>query len=153
MCRPKTKPIVFSDYKNGFRTKISTNTTNETPKVVFLRCKVHITPLKKQKSYENEILSIKNDFINKAKSIIRRSAYYDNNYILNVEISEKSVCFKKKSHFHYDIFLKPKNDMTIYKNKEILDNICVNLNEFLEQIFQKNYFNIILGNYIPVVPD
>ena len=52
MSRPRFKPIVYKLKKqNHFITKVSTNTTDEKPNVVFLRAKVRITPIEPKKTY------------------------------------------------------------------------------------------------------
>lgn len=135
--------MCFSEYRDGFRYKISTNTTNEIPNVMFIRCKVHITPNEQKNTYVKDVLGIKEEFIEKTRCILRKNANYENNYILNVEISEKSVCFNKKSHFHYDIFLKPKDRISLYRNKEILETMCGNINKMLAHLFLRNNFRII----------
>ena len=51
MSRPKFRPTVYDlEKENHFVTKISTNTTEEYPNVVFLRAKIRITPLSESNS-------------------------------------------------------------------------------------------------------
>ena len=53
MSRPRFRPTVYVlEKENHFVTKVSTNTTDEYPQIVFLRAKVRITPLNENKSYE-----------------------------------------------------------------------------------------------------
>ena len=138
MSRPRFRPIVYElEKKNYFVTKVSTNTTDEYPKVVFLRTKIRITPLNDNKTYEKEILSLKNEFEEYCKNILTLNSDYDKNYIFSVDIAEKSVKYKKTSHLHYDVFLKPKNMQTLLEHKNKLEVIANKMNDKLVTLFKK----------------
>ena len=138
MSRPRFKPIVYDLEKdNHFITKVSTNTTDEFPMVVFLRAKVRITPLEDNGSYENEILSIKKEFDEFARNILDNDRYYDNNYIFSVDVAEKSVKYNKTSHLRYDIFVKPKNRLRLEEHRDILKDISDVLDKKLIELFRK----------------
>jgi len=143
MSRPKLKPVVYLLEKdNKFVTKISTNENCEFPNVVFIRAKVRITPLLKKKSYENEILTIKNNFETFAKRILNSNTDYESNYIFTVDVAEKSVRFKKTTHLRYDIYLKPKiNNITLYEHKEKLKTLSDKLDNKLINFFKKFELN------------
>ena len=138
MSRPRFRPIVYElEKKNHFVTKVSTNTTDEYPKVVFLRTKIRITPLNDNKTYEKEILSLKNEFEEYCKNLLKLVSDYDKNYIFSVDIAEKSVKYKKTSHLHYDVFLKPKNMQTLLEHKNKLEVIANKMNDKLITLFKK----------------
>lgn len=142
MSRPRFKPLTYQLEKNNhFITKVSTNTVEDRPSVVFLRAKVRITPLETKKSYEKDILSITESFKIFAKELFDNSIDYDKNYIFSVEIAEKSVKFKKISHFHYDIFLKPKNKLSLSEHRDILKVLSDTLDNKLIKLLQE--YNII----------
>lgn len=138
MSRPRFKPIVYELKKeNHFVTRISTNVTDEYPKVVFLRTKIRITPLNDNKTYENNILSLKKEFEKFSKNLLNLNSDYDKNYIFSVDIAEKSVKYKKTSHLHYDVFLKPKNAETLLEHKNKLEIISNKMNNELITLFKK----------------
>lgn len=138
MSRPRFKPIVYELKKeNHFVTRISTNATDEYPKVVFLRTKIRITPLNDNKTYENNILSLKKEFEKFSKNLLNLNSDYDKNYIFSVDIAEKSVKYKKTSHLHYDVFLKPKNAETLLEHKNKLEIISNKMNNELITLFKK----------------
>lgn len=138
MSRPRFRPIVYElEKKNNFVTKVSTNTTDEYPKVVFLRTKIRITPLNDNKTYEKEILSLKNEFEEYCKNLLKLVSDYDKNYIFSVDVAEKSVKYKKTSHLHYDVFLKPKNMQTLLEHKNKLEVIANKMNDKLVTLFKK----------------
>ena len=138
MSRPRFKPIVYKlEKQNHFITKVSTNTTDEYPKVVFLRTKIRITPLNDNKTYEKEILSLKNEFEEYCKNLLKLVSDYDKNYIFSVDVAEKSVKYKKTSHLHYDVFLKPKNMQTLLEHKNKLEVIANKMNDKLITLFKK----------------
>lgn len=138
MSRPRFKPIVYNLEKdNHFVTKVSTNTTDEYPQVVFLRAKVKITPIKNKKTYESDIINIQTDFNIFARSLLDMTSNYDKNYIFSVDVAEKSVKYKKTSHLRYDIFLKPKNKLRLEEHRDILKNLSDTLDKKLIELFKK----------------
>ena len=138
MSRPKFRPTVYDLGKeNHFVTKISTNTTEEYPNVVFLRAKIRITPLSENKSYEKEILALKREFEDYCKNLLNVNSDYDKNYIFSVDVAEKSVKFKKTSHLHYDVFLKPKKAQTLLEHKSKLETISNKMDDKLISLFKK----------------
>lgn len=138
MSRPRFKPIVyFLEKDNHFVTKVSTNTTDEIPNVVFLRTKVRITPIEIKKTYEQEMLSISSEFESFIRNVLDTNPNYDKNYILSVDIAEKSVKYKKTSHLRYDIFLKPKNQITLEEHRDILKSVSDVLDKKLIELFKK----------------
>ena len=138
MSRPRFRPTVYVlEKENHFVTKVSTNTTDEYPKVVFLRTKIRITPLNDNKTYEKEILSLKNEFEEYCKNLLKLVSDYDKNYIFSVDVAEKSVKYKKTSHLHYDVFLKPKTMQTLLEHKNKLEVIANKMNDKLVTLFKK----------------
>lgn len=138
MSRPRFKPIVYVLEKdNHFVTKVSTNTTEERPNVVFLRAKVRITPIEIKKTYEKDILSMTSEFDSFVRSILDVNINYDKNYIFSVDVAEKSVKYKKTSHLRYDMFLKPKNKVRLEEHRDILKDISDILDNKLIQLFRK----------------
>jgi hypothetical protein len=138
MSRPRFKPIVYVlDKDNHFVTKVSTNTTEEFPNVVFLRAKVRITPIEIKKTYERDILSISSEFESFARNMLDMISNYDNNYIFSVDVAEKSVKYKKISHLRYDIFLKPKKRLRLEEHRDILKSLSDTLDEKLIELFKQ----------------
>ena len=139
MSRPRFKPIVYNLEKdNHFVTKVSTNTTEERPNVVFLRAKVRITPIEIKKTYEKDILSITSEFDSFVRSVLDANPNYDRNYIFSVDVAEKSVKYKKTSHLRYDRFLKPQNKLRLEEHRDILKSISDTLDEKLIELFRKH---------------
>ena len=58
-------------------------------------------------TYENDIIDIKNKFTEYIDKRIKKSKYFDNNYIFNIDISSKSIKYGKTSFLRYDVYLKP----------------------------------------------
>lgn len=138
MSRPKFRPTVYElNKENNFKTKVSTTTNDEFPNVVFLRAKVRLTPIENKKSYENEIISLKDNFRSFAMKLLDANESYDKNYIFNIDVSEKSVKFKKTSHLRYDIYLKPKINVTLSEHKEKLSLLSDKLDNKLLKLFEK----------------
>lgn len=138
MSRPRLKPDVYQLPKEkGFITQISTNTTNEYVKVVFVRTKVRITPLFNEKTYETDVSKLKREFESSTLDIISNNSDYEKEFIFNVSIAEKSVQYRKNSHLHYDLFLKPKKQSTLLDNKSKLEFLSHQINDNLKDLFKK----------------
>lgn len=137
MSRPRFRPFVY-EYKkdNGFIIKISTNTTDVKPSVVFLRGKVKITPSTVKKTYEEEIIELREKFEKRVRDILSRMTSYSQSYIFSVDIAEKSVKHNKTSHFHYDIFLKPLKTLEMSEHKENLLKISEKFENYLIELFE-----------------
>ncbi len=132
MSRPRIKPLSFSYTTNeGFVTQISTNTTDEYPKVVFIRTKVRLTPTLKERGYEDEVLKIKKKFEAFATERIKSNTNFENEFLFNVTVAEKSVQYDKNSHVRYDLFLKPIQKVTMNDIKEKLESVANKLNNEL----------------------
>lgn len=144
MSRVKIKPdvVVLPSFKgHKFVSKISSNTKDEYPEVLFLRTKVCITPKIKQKNYEQEMIIVREEFENFVKKYIKTVEVYDRkNYIFDIDITKKGVNFNKKSHFHYDIFLRPLVRLTFGEHKDNIIKISNILNEKLYCLFEENGF-------------
>lgn len=138
MSRPKFRPDVYLLEKdNHFVTKVSTTTTDQYPNVVFLRAKVMLTPNHEKKTHEEDILSLKMDFRKYAENLLNENCDYDKNYIFSVDVAEKSVKYGKTSHFHYDIFLKPKKEATLSEHAEKLKVVSDKMDHKLVELFKK----------------
>lgn len=138
MSRTSSKPKVYIyNEEKGFVTKVSTNTTDDCPEVVFIRTKVCITPKIKQEKHEEEILSLKQKFSDFSNDFLKKCDGFSDDYIFTCSLAEKSVQFNKKSHLHYDIFLKPKIITNFEDIKTKLEYIFEKLNEQLTILFDK----------------
>lgn len=138
MSRTSSKPKVYIyNEEKGFVTKLSTNTTHDCPEVVFIRTKVCITPKIKQEKHEEEILSLKQNFNDFSNDFLKKCDGFSDDYIFTCSLAEKSVQFNKKSHLHYDIFLKPKIITNFEEIKTKLEYIFKKLNEHLTTLFDK----------------
>ena len=138
MSRPRFKPIVYDlEKENHFVTKVSTNTTDDKPAIVFLRTKVRITPIESRKSYENDILELENTFDTFARNLLDFNSDYEKNYIFSIDVAEKSVKYNKTSHLRYDIFLKPKIRTELVEHKNKLKTLSDLLDKKLIELFRK----------------
>ena len=138
MSRTSSKPKVYIyNEGKGFVTKVSTNTTDDCPEVVFIRTKVCITPKIKQEKHEEEILSLKQNFNDFSNDFLKKCDGFSDDYIFTCSLAEKSVQFNKKSHLHYDIFLKPKIITNFEDIKTKLEYIFEKLNKHLTILFDK----------------
>lgn len=144
MSRIKQKPTEYVEkIDNSISIKISTNTLEDIPEVVYIRVKLRINPLVKKKTYDEDIIWIKNRFEDYAKNIFNNLSYYNNEqYLFNVSVSSKSVKYGKNTHFHYDVFLKPllQEDMNIHIER--LKKLIYKLNQKLNKLLLKQNISV-----------
>lgn len=133
MSRPRLNPEKHMLEKtNHFVKYVSTNNIGvEYPNVVFLRAKVRITPIHKEKTYENKINNIKKSFNDYANELIKKNPLYDNEFILTIDVSEKSVSYGKISHLRYDLFVKPSKPTRMEDN---ISNLSFLSNKFDDKL-------------------
>ena len=110
---------ILLEKNNKFFTKYGTLLSESKPTVIYLRTNSKITPLKEKPSFEEDIDSIKTQFNNYVKKTILQNKNIDNNYLFNVDISSKSVKWKKISFLRYDILLKTLKRKQLLYNKKI----------------------------------
>jgi hypothetical protein len=142
MSRVRLKPKVYvSKINNSFVTKISSNSIEDIPDIVFIRAKARITPQNKLKTYEPIIRELKDDLDLFINNILMNLKSYDNkNYLFSLEMSEKSVQYKKNSHIHYDIFIKPLNNENMSVHHERLKTLVDKINTKLLELFESYSF-------------
>lgn len=140
MSRPRLKPAKFKLTKdNGFKTYISTNEVNEDfPKVVYVRAKVKVTPLIKEKTYEDVILNLKETFNEYGKNILKYCDKIQKNFIFTIDFAERSVAYGKTSHLKYDIYVKPVAKLSLKDNIHYLSEITNRLDNKLIGLFNDN---------------
>ena len=128
---------ILLEKNNKFITKYGTLLSESKPTVIYLRTKSKITPLKEKPSFEEDIVSIKTQFNNYVKKTILQNKNIDNNYLFNVDISSKSVKWKKVSFLRYDIFLKPLKRKPLLDNKKLFEKISIKLDTKLDNLLNK----------------
>lgn len=143
MSRPRLRPKKHMLPKtNKFVKYISTNNISlEFPEIVFLRAKVKITPIHKEKTYENKINKIKTGFNKYANDIIKGCNLFDKEYILTMDVSEKSVAYGKISHLKYDLFVKPSKPMSMEDDINHLSILSDKLDNKLISLFVEHSIN------------
>lgn len=142
MSKNKITPITFLKREGeDISIKIGTTTTDEFPKSVFIRTKIRVMPTVKKTSYTKDVLYLKESFEKFSLGVLEKMKKYDNKaFIFSITVSERGIKYKKKSLFHYDIFLKPLNEMTMYEHKVNLEMIAEKLNEYLFDILSNKGF-------------
>lgn len=125
--------------ENGYLTKYGTNLTsdNNKPTVVYLRSKIKITPKLKQQSFENEINSVKSElqqFINKE---LQNNSMFENRHLCNIELSAKSVSYKKISYMRIDLYIRPIIPQTLIENQPIIKELSLKIKQETYRLFDK----------------
>lgn len=129
---------IVLDKNNKFITKYGTTIDAEKPSVVYLRTKSKITPLVNLKEYSSEINYVKNEFEEFVSHAIRNSKCVQNDFLFNIDISEKSVRYGKVSFLRYDVYLKPIKNKTLLGNKFRIEQISKKFDKKLEELLNSN---------------
>ena len=123
---------------NCFITRYGSTLEEEHPSVVYLRTKSKITPLIKQKEYNENILKAKNEFTSFAKNYILNCNDVEDMFLFNIDMSPKGIKFGKKSFLRYDLYLRPKTKLTLQDNKAKMEQISLAMDNKLEKILKNN---------------
>lgn len=129
---------IVLDKGNNFITKYGTTINTEKPSVIYLRTKSKITPLIKLKEYNNEVNCVKNEFESFVTDAIRKSKCVQNDFLFNVDISEKSIKYGKVSFLRYDVYLKPNKNKTLLGNKFRIEQLSKKFDKKLEELLNQN---------------
>ena len=124
--------------QGNFITRYGTTLEEKEPSVVYLRTKSKITPLIKQKEYNENILKAKNEFTSFVKNYIINCDDVENMFLFNIDMSPKGVKFGKKSFLRYDLYLRPKTKLTLQDNKIKMEQISLAMDNKLEKILKNN---------------
>lgn len=124
--------------QGNFATRYGTTLNETEPSVVYLRTKSKITPLVRQKEYNENILKSKKEFTSFTKDYILNCNDVDDVYLFNIDMSPKGVKFGKKSFLRYDIYLRPKTKLTLQGNQKKMEHISLALDNGLENILRSN---------------
>ena len=84
------KNEILLEKNNNFVTRYGGTLENDKPSVLYLRTKAKITPLINKKEYNIEVNKIKHDFKTFVEKTIKASKSVQNDFLFNVDISEKA---------------------------------------------------------------
>lgn len=129
---------IVLDKNNNFITKYGSTIDTEKPSVVYLRTKSKITPLINLKEYNNEVNCVKKEFEEFVTHSIRKSKCVQNDFLFNIDISEKSVRYGKVSFLRYDVYLKPIKNKTLLGNKFRIEQLSKKFDKKLEELLNQN---------------
>lgn len=132
------KNEILLEKNNNFVTRYGGTLENDKPSVLYLRTKAKITPLINKKEYIIEVNKIKHDFKTFVEKAIKASKSVQNDFLFNVDISEKSMRYGKISFLRYDIYLKPTKKRTLKENLHRIKQLSLKLDQKLEKLLTSN---------------
>ena len=132
------KNEIILEKNNNFVTRYGGTLENDKPSVLYLRTKAKITPLINKKEYNIEVNKIKHDFKTFVEKAIKTSKSVQNDFLFNVDISEKSMRYGKVSFLRYDIYLKPTKKRTLKENLHRIKQLSLKLDQKLEKLLNSN---------------
>ena len=115
-----------------FKLKIGT-TSRENPQVVYVEGGTFITPLKEQDGYSKEINHIRKIFKDSITKNLRNSNLFENNFILDMQISERGITPNKKSFLSFQ-FLMRQNKDNVLKLKDIREKSDGTINNIISSL-------------------
>lgn len=132
------KNEMILDKQSKFITRYGSTLEDSKPLVIYLRTKSKITPLVSKKDYSDEIAMIKSKFTDFVKKTVYSSKSVLDEYLFNIDITEKSIKYGKISNLKYDIYLKPTKLKSIEENKIRLKQLSIKLDKKLEKLLNTN---------------
>lgn len=127
----------------NFITKYGTTCEELKPSVIYIKSKTKITPTFEKSSFEDEIDKIKIKFKNYIETLIKNHKSFEDVSISNIEISSKSVTYKKVSHLKYDLYIRPKIKRNLEKYQRIVETLTSKINSYLIKLLNKNKLEIV----------
>lgn len=135
--------ILEKEHEINLITKYGSYLSENKPKVIYLRTKAKITPIIEKVSFEENINSIKEEFLKYIEKEVLKNKYLHNTYLSNIEISSKSVKYNKISFLRYDLYLKPKIKNTLQQNQQFFTKLSLKFDKKLISLLKKNKINCI----------
>lgn len=127
----------------NFITKYGTTCEELKPSVIYIKSKTKITPTIEKSSFEDEIDKIKIKFKNYIETSIKNHKSFEDVSISNIEISSKSVTYKKVSHLKYDLYIRPKVKRNLEKYQRLVETLTTKINSYLIKLLNKNKLEIV----------
>lgn len=133
--------ILLND--NNFNTKYGTTCKEVKPSIIYIKSKTRITPTIKQPSYEKEIDKIKVKLKKFIETLLNSHKSFENINIFNIEISSKSVTYKKVSHLKYDLYIKPKVKRNLENYQRLIKTLSTKINSYIIKLLTRFNLEII----------
>lgn len=136
----KEKKIDFS----RFKAKLGT-INKEQPSTLYLTGKGYFTPMNESDKYNLGIIGVENHIRHQINGIISKNKLLDRNYILNLEIADKRIQYKKKSYMFFQIFFHQTNPKPI-RFSDIVPLVNDDMKKILsgvEDAFQEKQFKLL----------
>ncbi len=128
---------IILDKNNKIITKYGSPTTEDKPKVLYIRSKAKITPFINKLSFETDINNIKNTFLKYIDTQIKKNKNFNNKYLSNIDMSSKSITHGKISFLRYDVYIKPIKQKTLMDNKKLFERFSYKLDQKLDKLLNK----------------
>lgn len=132
----KVKPIIIEN-KKEYVTKYGTDFLNENPSVIYLRSKIKITPKIQKNSFETEVQNLKNELTQSIANEILNNTSFSNRHLLTIDLSAKSVAYKKISYMRIDLYLKPIIPKPLLENQQIVTDLSNHIKNNLFALLEK----------------
>ncbi len=89
--------------------KLEIGTTNkDKPEVIYIEGKTYVSPKMYKDDYSNDIRSIKYNLKRLLRSEIAGLDIFDSRFIVDIQIADKGVSFKKKSFLNFQFLVRQK---------------------------------------------
>ena len=132
----KEKCFIIDD-KSEYITKYGTDLNPQNPSVVYIRSKIKVTPKVKQPSFETEIKQFKEELKKYIINEINDNKFLEDKHLCSIELSPKSVTYKKISYMRLDIYVKPLILKPLVENQPIITELSSKVKNKVFQLLDK----------------
>lgn len=135
---PRSEFLIKKD--NGFTSKYGTSLNVASPNVIYLKTKAKVNVLKYESDYAPFVNKSIKDITRKVGEIIKDNNKFQNQYLFNIDMSNKAVKFGKTSLIRYEAYLRPNviSKLTSYKND--MNDLATQIDETIGNVLYENGF-------------
>lgn len=123
--------------------KLEIGTTNkDKPEVIYIEGKAYVSPKTYKDDYTNDIRSIKYDLKRLLRNEIAGLDIFDSRFIVDIQIADKGVSFKKKSFLNFQFLVRQKIEPLLnLKDIKVLVEPKINnlVSNFIALIYKRSF--------------
>lgn len=126
--------------ENGFTSKYGTSLNLESPNVIYVKTKAKVNVSKYEPDYAPFVNKSIKDITRKVGEIIKRNNNFQNQYLFNVDMSNKAVKFGKTSLIRYEAYVRPHTTNKLTSYKDDMTNLATQIDETIGNVLYENGF-------------
>lgn len=110
----------------------------ERPDIIYVRAKTKVTPTSEKSSVADDIMNIKKGLSTFITKTIHENSVFDDKHIYQIDVNENGIVYKKNSFIKYELYLKPKELMSMEQYKNTIAEMTDTINERIGRLLTMN---------------